>query len=87
MKSVDPENIEVNENKIAIVLHDRNQCFSNDQITETLSILQNIFFINFRAKSARRYYNFLKKEYTHEPFLNFLYSKKNACICIHSEKI
>lgn len=32
MKSIDSDFVEVNENKIAIVLHDRHQCFSLDPI-------------------------------------------------------
>jgi len=49
--------------------------------------MKNFVLISIRAKSGRGYFNYLKKNYHFDEFLNFCYSKKTVCLCINLEKI
>ena len=49
--------------------------------------MKNFVLITYRAKFARGYFNWLKKNFYFDESLSFSYSKKTVCMCINLEKV
>ena len=53
--------VEFNENKVAVVIHDMHEVFTAEIKNEMLNKMKNFVLITYRAKFARGYFNWLKK--------------------------
>lgn len=87
LESVEMNQVEFNENKAAVVIHDKHEVFTAEIKNEILDKMKNFVLITYRAKFARGYFNWLKKNFYFDESLSFSYSKKTVCMCINLEKV
>ena len=66
-----------------MVIHDMHQVFTAEIKHEILEKMKNFVLITYRAKFARGYFNWLKKNFYFDESLSFSYSKKTVCMCIN----
>lgn len=70
-----------------MVIHDMHQVFTAEIKHEILEKMKNFVLITYRAKFARGYFNWLKKNFYFDESLSFSYSKKTVCMCINLLKV
>jgi hypothetical protein len=72
---------------VAVVVHDMHEVFTAEIKSEILEKMKKFVLVTYRARFARGYFNWLKKNCYFDEALSFSYSKKTVCMCINLEKV